>query len=433
MFQIIPTLTFTLAPILNAVIQASDPIRRGSTARRRFGDFVPFSGSTITLSPRVAGTGITTLDLEDPIGVDIPSGTTLTIADTNTGISYNVVTSSDTVASDTSIDVVAFDLPGDIDGWQIFFDQTTLIGLSGGGADTFIDLTDTPATYTANAIPSVNSAGDALIWSILGQDTTTTANLERIIIKAPSGTGVREVFTIFPNGQTANKGFIIRDFGSGTQRLEVLVQRVAAISGNLTLWGANPTSDYVEIIRMFLNPNVFSSTAERPFIRSLRPGYTGASTVLFYGEEEEVILTTSAALQGATAISVSMLSAKTWRASPFDNPTSGSAHVLNLGDTIFYKEKSFNGQNSSGVIIIVKGTRHVVDEPRNYIDRESVIVNEIDKQAGMSEFGFYAHKSNGGIFKQPLPTFADNDAAIAGGLTTDMWYKTSSGEVRIVV
>ncbi|UUV43800.1 hypothetical protein RCKICKAPOO_59 [Rhodobacter phage RcKickapoo] len=35
---------------------------------------------------------------------------------------------------------------------------------SGGGATTFLGLTDTPSSYTANKIPQVNSAGTALVW-----------------------------------------------------------------------------------------------------------------------------------------------------------------------------------------------------------------------------------------------------------------------------
>ncbi|QXN72526.1 hypothetical protein RCTIPTONUS_56 [Rhodobacter phage RcTiptonus] len=35
---------------------------------------------------------------------------------------------------------------------------------SGGGATTFLGLTDTPSSYTANKIPRVNSAGTALVW-----------------------------------------------------------------------------------------------------------------------------------------------------------------------------------------------------------------------------------------------------------------------------
>lgn len=33
----------------------------------------------------------------------------------------------------------------------------------------------------------------------------------------------------------------------------------------------------------------------------------------------------------------------------------------------------------------------------------------------------------------PLPTYTDNAAAIVGGLETDKWYKTATGELRVVV
>lgn len=33
----------------------------------------------------------------------------------------------------------------------------------------------------------------------------------------------------------------------------------------------------------------------------------------------------------------------------------------------------------------------------------------------------------------PLPTYADNAAAIIGGLEADNWYKTATGELRVVV
>jgi hypothetical protein len=305
------------------------------------------------------------------------------------------------------------------------------------GVDTFIGLTDTPSTYTGTRFPVTNDAANQLIWSIMGQDKVgINGDLERILINAPAGNINQEVLTIFPNGQTTNKGLIVKEstgISGTTNRLSLAINSITGISGDLRLYGSDITSNYVYIIRLNQEPNTFFLATERPYKRNLRPGYTGSSSVSFYGEEETINLSGAAASQGATATTTSMLSAKNWFAAQFNNPNSGSTHIINLGDSIFYKETSFGGTNTSGVVIVVKGDRHIVDEPQNYIDRESVIVNEIDKQAGMSEFGFYAHKSNGGIFKQPLPTYADNDAAIAGGLTTDMWYKTSDGKPRIVV
>jgi len=35
--------------------------------------------------------------------------------------------------------------------------------------------------------------------------------------------------------------------------------------------------------------------------------------------------------------------------------------------------------------------------------------------------------------KNDLPTYADNAAAVAGGLATGAWYKTAAGAVRVVV
>jgi hypothetical protein len=303
--------------------------------------------------------------------------------------------------------------------------------------DTFIGLTDTPSTYTAGALPATNGAADALIWSNIYYELIQSGGTaDRIVIKASENLFEEEVLVVYPNGQSTNKGFIIQQDTALAGSDHLLIQKVQAITsitGDLNLYGADIVNDRVRVIRFSQDPNVYFLGSDRPFIRTLRPGYYGSSIVNFYGEEETIILTGSAASQGATAVSNSMLSVKNWFSGNYVNPNSGSTHILNLGDVIYYKETDWDGTNTSGVVIVVKGDRHIVDEPQNYIDRESVIVNEIDKQAGMSEFGFYAHKSNGGIFKQPLPTYADNDAAIAGGLTTDMWYKTSTGEVRIVV
>lgn len=57
----------------------------------------------------------------------------------------------------------------------------------------------------------------------------------------------------------------------------------------------------------------------------------------------------------------------------------------------------------------------------------------IIKLENIDEDNAFSIKNNGQISSSLMPSFSDNAAALLGGLTVDDWYKTPTGELRIVV
>jgi hypothetical protein len=67
-------------------------------------------------------------------------------------------------------------------------------------------------------------------------------------------------------------------------------------------------------------------------------------------------------------------------------------------------------------------------------DNEEVIVTEGDSLATiLNSILTILLNTEGGFSIPNLPVYADNAAAIAGGLTVNTVYKTATGELRIVV
>ena len=75
--------------------------------------------------------------------------------------------------------------------------------------------------------------------------------------------------------------------------------------------------------------------------------------------------------------------------------------------------------------------------PGKYVPQPNIDAPIVDPKTGMATangreilraMGYLVALLNG-----ELPTYANNAAAIAGGLQAGRWYVTSSGEVRIVV
>jgi len=160
MFQIIPTLTFSLSPILTTVIQSSDPISRGGVARRRSADFVPIGGGGVVLTPRIAATGIDEIGV--PVGLNFPitAGTVLTVTDTTTGLSYRVTTSAGVGVGATTIPVTPFDLPGDLVTPVLLLNQDTTITTSQPSFDPGI------TTLSANTIIELANNQNGLVYLI---------------------------------------------------------------------------------------------------------------------------------------------------------------------------------------------------------------------------------------------------------------------------
>jgi len=331
--------------------------------------------------------------------------------------------------------------------------------------DTYINLTDTPATYTPKALPSTNAAGDALIWSKVYYDPTadeTSVNsngmsgavlniqgkntVDSKSLKIQNST-LKEVFFI------ADEGLVrinTRDGGTGNDFLAManaaggVVGRISRADTGNQAWLKFPvlsnltteqllifaTSNSVRITRIQAISTSQNATNHAAFSTSTN-FHLGSSTFKAYNLE----LTARFSNNVPNANSVREMWVSSNRAGSVNGTiTSTTAFTIlhGLGGEYIYLLLQ-GASDTPNVTVFFVGNRHVIQNIYRYADRETIIVNEIKNESSHGEFGFYAHKSNGGIFKQPLPTFADNDAAIAGGLTIDMWYKTAAGDVKIVV
>jgi hypothetical protein len=311
-----------------------------------------------------------------------------------------------------------------VNGW-VYLGQIT------GGTftpDTFIGLPDTPSTYTAGALPATNGAADALIWSNIYYKKEFVSNNNRDLIQIyPSG-NIADVLILYRT--TGQPGY---SFYSGFNDLVLIGPGMWGRGGEgMYLAGNRGSGGNVNPVVIaslqVAQTNALDTDGNWMFDNSLGSvSYVGSGIANVYVNKFGIQFFQAAA--SGAVVNVSMIYSD-WKivARTVGNTVT---HNLVLGVKAIYKNTN-TIITSDTSIYIVRGNYHIVDEHQNYIDRESVIVNEIDKQAGMSEFGFYAHKSNGGIVKQPLPTYVDNAAALAGGLTVDMHYQTPAGKQMIV-
>jgi len=138
---------------------ASGGATGSTTTAGELGGLIGVTGGGILTDPIEVGTGITEINLVDPAGIDIPLGTEIIVFDAATGLYFTVTTSTNTLAADTVIDVDAFDLTTAVTDGQLFFSQTTLLGLSGGGDNWTWGATSTAPSNT------IGNDGDEFVTS----------------------------------------------------------------------------------------------------------------------------------------------------------------------------------------------------------------------------------------------------------------------------
>lgn len=110
------------------------------------------------------------------------------------------------------------------------------------------------------------------------------------------------------------------------------------------------------------------------------------------------------------------------------NIVSTTAEAAGVGATIMLGGLSEGGTYGFGAVRAVKSAIG------NYGGK--LIFSTVSGGAGgESNSGLYDRLTitEAGRFLAALPTYADNAAAVAGGLAATTWYKTATGEVRIVV
>ncbi len=89
------------------------------------------------------------------------------------------------------------------------------------------------------------------------------------------------------------------------------------------------------------------------------------------------------------------------------------------------KENAVNGDYAASLVFSTRATSSSTSEKMRITSTGNVGIGTNDPKKKLH--------LNGTIRFQGLPTYSDNIAALAGGLLTDDVYKTSSGELRIVV
>jgi hypothetical protein len=130
------------------------------------------------------------------------------------------------------------------------------------------------------------------------------------------------------------------------------------------------------------------------------------------------------------------------------NETDGNNIVLSDGDTIDAASGSnqidLNEEEGGGIMLTTDAGAYETQglylspgycEIFDYSETGTVIIEGTQTVSIVSQQIYIGSQSETDykISMTFLPTFADNAAAIAGGVTTNQIYKTSGGELRIVV
>jgi hypothetical protein len=396
-------------------------------------------GTTQTFRGYVYANYTGALTLRFPTNSASSSHNIITVKNVNTGVCTISRSASDTVTTFEGAttyvlnpgETVSFQYDHANTNWQLLWKYT-----SATAPNTFIALTDTPSTYTARALPATNENGDALIWSKMFYDAAAV----RFRIAETNTSNKRADLThnglYFFNTSGNAMASVYTDFES---RGWVQADNLTNISGTNRALFIYATNNIVQTLRLTTSISVFDGSGSYG-IQSNHGIFNGGNKI-FYGNIMRPFIL----------------------ASGFD-PSSGSTHeywayygtfggLTGSSRTVTVPYIGIVGYGVCAVLSIstdntgtggsisdsngdlyVKGNKFIIGSVTNYTDKENIIVHEIDTASTPhGQFGFYAHKSNGGVFKQPLPTYADNDAAVAAGLAVDEWYKTATGEVRIVV
>lgn len=358
-----------------------------------------------------------------------------------------------------------------------------------GGASTYLELTDTPSTFTAKALQAANAGGTALENIGVFYDAATTrlgvnqsTPLAELDVKGQGTTSATSSFRATNQDGTRSLTFkdngaldgvlgktLFQLSGATTNDCEFVLQSMIPNSNTLRILNSTGTSIF----------RILAGSSGIIYSGSLRPE-TGVTSFAMVGAFNHTGATfnfgspssgnrlkdyaniTLRAMPNATAGTYTGAAADTIMLFRADENYTGNAisygnrqywlkqNNVNIPATnsqttiwngIFLTAASHGDEVAFGLTMTSIGTQYDAGAGINgtdsimagYSGRSSIIGALFKNSGALSSTAWYAIKVDSGLVNMTLPTYADNVAALAGGLLANEIYKTATGELRIVI
>lgn len=343
-------------------------------------------------------------------------------------------------------------------------------------ASTFNALTDTPATKTAKALVAANDAAAALIYSNVFFDITTG----ELRIGSAAATGGRSVtrgygttsatlaevlqnsaglawYKAFDSQQVLITGNGVSDtaqhilrindsdntliFGvqkgnGGIKKAVATLLETDAIQGNQTSYklniysnnlGTSVANDYAIGIRA---ASSYLENGSRWLEINTR---VGGGALAANRSAELVRFTPDAyALTTAYTSTIKGLSCKFTQGNSIATLTNGIVDYTSLSLTPLFKATGGTKFKYKGIDLAFDAAEFIAASFTNLLT-DCIGININPLTAALTATNWTAINSVKGLWVAVMPTYADNAAAVTGGLAVNTFYKTATGDLRIVV